>query len=167
MLAGYDAKGICNHILSEWDAKLHRITNKKINKLLFFAHGFHLIRTGQPLVRNNFEAWEHGPVVKVIYHEFKEFGYSPIEKLAYSFDYNEGIDKPFFCNIMSDPDYDRIMSVIQHYMAFSADELEAMSHEKDGPWDWVRNRNEGGLGGRIPNELIKSHFQTRFGAALN
>src|SRR5262245_26249764 len=46
----------------------------KLQKLLYFAHGWHLAITGAPLLDEPIEAWQYGPVVSSIYHEFKHFG---------------------------------------------------------------------------------------------
>src|SRR4051794_25170043 len=84
--AGYapmhDARKIANLLLSEFDSKRFDVTNLKLNKILFFLHAFHLVRNSRPLIKNHFEAWEHGPVVRVVYHEFKLFERAPITSLA-------------------------------------------------------------------------------------
>ncbi len=38
-----------------------QITNLKLNKLLYYAQGAFLARTGKPLFENNMEAWTYGP----------------------------------------------------------------------------------------------------------
>ena len=35
----------------------------KLHKLLYMAQGFHLAQIGEPLFREDIEAWRHGPVV--------------------------------------------------------------------------------------------------------
>lgn len=167
MLAGYDAKAVSNFILSEWDARANKISNKKLNKLLFLSHGFCLLRTGQPLVRNHFEAWEHGPVVRAVYHEFKRFGYNPITDYARAFNYVTGRNEVCRCEITSSLFARPFHHVVSHYIQFSADELERMTHEPGSPWCLTRNGNQGGLGGRIPNHLILESFRKDFGGDIH
>lgn len=54
------------------------ITNLKLQKLLYYAQGYHLALYGRPLFDDPLEAWEHGPVVGSIYREYKLFRDQPI-----------------------------------------------------------------------------------------
>lgn len=54
------------------------LDNLKLQKLLFLAHSNFINSHGQPLVRERIEAWKHGPVVDVVYQEYKQFGDAPI-----------------------------------------------------------------------------------------
>jgi uncharacterized phage-associated protein len=65
---------LANFILSLDQSEEADITPIKLQKLLYFAHGFHLAVFGAPLIGENFEAWKHGPVVKDIYETFSTFG---------------------------------------------------------------------------------------------
>jgi uncharacterized phage-associated protein len=44
----------------------------------------------QPLIKNDFEAWENGPVVRVVREAFKRYGKSPITSRAEKFDLDSG-----------------------------------------------------------------------------
>ena len=57
---------------------LSKITPLKLQKLIYFAHGWHLAIRDQPLIDELVEAWEYGPVIPNVYHEFKVFGNQPI-----------------------------------------------------------------------------------------
>ncbi len=50
------------------------LSNLKLQKLLYYAQGHHLGRTGNPLFRDDIQAWAHGPVVPSVYRHFKPFG---------------------------------------------------------------------------------------------
>lgn len=50
------------------------ISNLKLLKLVYYAQGIHLAGTGDALFEEKIHAWEHGPVVAPIYHEYKSFG---------------------------------------------------------------------------------------------
>ena len=54
------------------------ISNLKLQKLLYYAQGFHLVIYGEPLFPETIEAWAHGPVVTSVYHQYKEYGSEPI-----------------------------------------------------------------------------------------
>ena len=54
------------------------VTNLKVQKLLYYAQGASLALRGIPLFEEDFERWQHGPVVREIYHSLKEFRSSHI-----------------------------------------------------------------------------------------
>ena len=47
-----------------------RLTNKKINKLLYYVQGHSFLRLGHQFFDEDIQAWDHGPVVPSIYHTF-------------------------------------------------------------------------------------------------
>src|SRR4051794_29010008 len=97
------------------------ISNLKLQKLLYYAQGFHLAITGEPLFSENIFAWEHGPVVPSVYHRFKEFGSNAIP--CGEFDFSK-----------FDPDTrDTLDEVYQAYGQFSAWKLRDMTHDEP-PW---------------------------------
>src|SRR5258708_4237314 len=55
----------------------------KLQKLVYFAHGWHLAVTGKPLIDEYVEAWPYGPVIPSLYHRFKSYGADPITDLVY------------------------------------------------------------------------------------
>lgn len=161
----YDARAIANLILEGWDADTHLITNKKINKLIYFAHGFCLARFQGPLVVNHIEAWDHGPVVRVAYDAFKRFGFRPISEPATYFDYKLGTDVIARASLR-DGELHFINKVMQRFMPLSGDELEAITHEDNSPWSAVWNGGRKFMN-RIPDELIASHFIERYDVIRN
>ncbi len=50
------------------------LTNLKLQKLLYYAQGIGAGRYNCRLILENFEAWEHGPVVPFVYHNYKTSG---------------------------------------------------------------------------------------------
>jgi len=46
------------------------ITPLKLQKLVYFAHGWYLGFTGEPLLNEGIQAWEYGPVIPSLYHDF-------------------------------------------------------------------------------------------------
>jgi uncharacterized phage-associated protein len=50
------------------------LSNLKLQKLVYYAQGFHLALTGEPLFPNRIMAWDHGPVVPGLYHKYKKYG---------------------------------------------------------------------------------------------
>ena len=49
------------------------ITHLKLQKLCYYAQGYSLALMGEPMFSEPIEAWEHGPVVRTLYDEYKQF----------------------------------------------------------------------------------------------
>ena len=54
------------------------LTNLKLQKLLYLAQGWYLAFYNKKLFEEDVEAWVHGPVIPVVYAEFKNSGWQPI-----------------------------------------------------------------------------------------
>jgi uncharacterized phage-associated protein len=66
---------VANYFLSKADPEAGDvISNLKLQKLLYYAQGFHLAIYGERLFIEQIKAWKHGPVVPDIYHHFKKHG---------------------------------------------------------------------------------------------
>jgi uncharacterized phage-associated protein len=153
----YDPRAICNLIL---DASRRRpITHVALQKLLYFSHGLHLLRTGEPLVTGYFEAWKHGPVHPGAYKSFKNAGGDPINFRAVKRDALTGEETPILPNIGDDA-YNCIVQTVANYGNIRAWTLVDISHAPGAPWQIVveQAKNTVAFGMRIPNSLIQEKF---------
>lgn len=121
------------------------ISNLKLQKLVYYAQGFHLALHGGPLFAERIEAWEHGPVVPELYHHYKGHGAGNIPAPA-----------------ASDPDdYDRASAelldeVYDVFGQYSAWKLRNMTHE-DRPWiDAYQNGERGRV---ISHVALRDYFK--------
>lgn len=64
------AKYVINHEHKEG----RPITNLRLQKLLYFVQAKILVETGNPCFDDEMEAWDFGPVVPSVYHNYKFFG---------------------------------------------------------------------------------------------
>jgi uncharacterized phage-associated protein len=66
-----------------WKARTdHRpMTNKKLQKMLYYAQAWSLVLQGGILFGDRIEAWVHGPAIRKVYLEYKKYGFSPIRKV--------------------------------------------------------------------------------------
>ncbi len=156
----YDPRAIANLMLDEADTWDWKITNLALQKLLYFAHGIHLIRTEQPLVSGYFEAWKFGPVHPSVYRAFKPSGADPIVTRAVGRDPLTGqtrdLPKP------SDIEVIRLVSdVVRSLGHLSPGQLVDLSHAKDAPWSAVvdKARTNVAFGMRIPDNVIVDRFR--------
>ena len=75
---GVDGRAVANFILDFCEARGRKVTNLSLQKIVYFCHVWSLIERSRPLVKHEFEALKHGPLLQYVYREFKEFEDRPI-----------------------------------------------------------------------------------------
>jgi len=160
MRAAHDPRAIANLMLDEADRLGIKITHLSLQKLLYFAHGLHLMQTKSPLVSGYFEAWELGPVHPATYRAFKAAGSLPITFRATAQDLLTGerreIMKPDDAIITG-----LVQQVLNSYGRLSPGRLVDLSHAKNSPWSYVvdKARTDVALGLRITDANIMERFR--------
>jgi len=134
--AGYSVRGLANWILDFADARGHRLTNMAINKLVYFAYEAVLLRRKRVLTKAKIEAWDHGPVFRELYQDFKKFGDSAIRGRASFFSVDTGKVEISAVKLDSD-DEAEIVQAISPLIGLRASQLRAISHATGGAWDKV------------------------------
>ena len=120
-------------------------TPMHVIKLVYLSHGWMLGIHGVPLLDEQVEAWQYGPVVPSTYYRYKRFGGEPITDAP----------RERSTEISSDQ-ASLIKEVDDAYKEFSALDLSGITHKKGSPW-YVTFRQHG-LYSVIPNELIKRYY---------
>ncbi len=154
-----DPRGICNLMLDEAGGR-GPITNLALQKLLYFAHGLHLIETKKPLVSGYFEAWQFGPVHPAAYRAFKAAGDRPIDFRATRQDPLTG-ERTAIPNPTQPGIADCIRRVISTYGRLTPGRLVDISHARGAPWHFVVDeaRTHVSLGLRITDTIIIERFK--------
>lgn len=117
------------------------LTQMKLQKLIFYAHGWHLALLDTPLVDEAFEAWKYGPVIPTVYHEFKNFGLMPINREGTEavLRNNESIEwvapriKDTTGNVSA-----LLKRIWEVFGVFSGTQLSEMTHAPGTPWSNAR-----------------------------
>ncbi|MCK1478054.1 DUF4065 domain-containing protein [Bradyrhizobium sp. 197] len=156
----YEARKICNFLLANFDAVAFDITNLRINKLLFFIQAGALRQLPEGLIRNHFEAWQFGPVIRPVFDAFKTYKESPIKAPAQYLDYASGKHIPVPYEDIHQEHLKIIVREFKNYSHFTTGQLVSLSHEPNGPWDVVYKAHlaDPTLSPRIPNRLIRRYF---------
>lgn len=136
------------------------LTPLHVNKLTYFSHGYMLAIRDIPLIPDRIEAWQYGPVIPVIYHTLSIYGDSEIPRLYYcrtDMNADEFDGRVKFLKTILGPNLDIIDRVLERYGHLSGRHLIKLVHQKGSPWDrcYVKGRR----GVRIPNRVIKEHYQ--------
>ena len=116
------------------------MTNLRLQKLLYFAQGWHLARYGKPLFDDDIEAWQYGPVVPSVYNAYKQYGTGGIAGALPDTD------------AFTQDEFSLLLDVIREYDKFGTSSLVNMTHKTGSPWSLV------GGHGVIPRDLIRSCF---------
>lgn len=110
-----------NRIVAD-DGGAEYISNLKLQKLLYYAQGSFLAVNGRPLFNDEIIAWQHGPVVESVYHEYKGNGSNGIP-----------FDEDFDFSQFSDDENELLQEVYDTFGQYSAWKLRNMTHTEK-PW---------------------------------
>ncbi len=119
------------------------ISNLKIQKLVYYAQGYHLALYDRPFFGDKIVAWEHGPVVESLYHDYKKFGSGAIEQ-----------PQVFDSSNFTAEQHDLVKEVYKVLGQFSGWKLRNMTHS-ESPW------LETPKGQVIEEVLMKDYFKTQ------
>lgn len=99
----------------------------KLQKLCYFAYGYHMAWDDRQLFPERFEAWANGPVVYELYDQHR--GKYRLERGDITGD----------AAALDDDERESVDLVLQSFSAYDAHELSAMTH-RPGPWLDARKR---------------------------
>jgi uncharacterized phage-associated protein len=137
---------VANYFLSLADEEAgDLVSNLKLQKLVYYAQGFHLALFDRPLFDDPIEAWTHGPVVPTLYHRFKDYGFGHIPRPV-EFD-------PATIDGRTRELLDEVHNV---YGQYSAWKLRNMTHE-EAPWLEAYRMLPGSV---IPHDSMSRYFKT-------
>ncbi|MEN2785816.1 Panacea domain-containing protein [Sphingomonas qilianensis] len=150
-MTAYPPLAVANAVLDEARVQGKSLTIMQLLKLVYIAHGWSLALLKAPLVDQQPEAWQHGPVFPSVYREFRRFGSQPIVGNAVG---------PFGMvptAKLSSQQSAVIQSVVKSYGDMHAFSLSRITHEPGTPWSQTYR---GGLGNsdEIPNAIISEHY---------
>lgn len=120
------------------------VSNLKLQKLVYLAHGIFIANHGESLLNEHVECWQYGPVIGVLYHRFKIYGMMDIPLDAITHDLPEFQPK--------------VKEVLDFTWKITKDvgaiRLSNWTHKEGSPWTDAHNN---GLP-IVPNERIKDYF---------
>lgn len=120
------------------------ISNLKLQKLLYYAQGSFLAVMGSPLFDDPIVAWQHGPVIESVYHEYKMNGSNGI---PFNDDFN--------FDAFSKDENNLLKEVYETFGQYSAWKLRNMTHNET-PWKSTHQNDV------IPQDAIKDYFKKEY-----
>ncbi|WP_165304961.1 Panacea domain-containing protein [Pedobacter sp. SYP-B3415] len=130
----------------------------KLQKMVYFAHGYTLAVHDTPLIFEAVQAWKFGPVIPAIYNEYKYYGSDPIINTDWVDEDESCSGAPGQESPLAAPAREAIDYTWQATSHRSATQLSSWSHKEGSPWQQVYNEYDNGI--EIPNELIKTYFKS-------
>jgi uncharacterized phage-associated protein len=166
----YSAKAIANYFLDLAEEQGQSLSPMKLQKLVYFAHGWYMALTGKPLLDEQVQAWSYGPVIHSLYSAFADYGSNPITGRATTVDHVEGLKfKVRAPRIDENQQEDNQLTkrllrrVWDLYGGYSAVQLTNLTHAAGTPWDRVNKQYNGNLPKftTIPEDWIREYFQAQ------
>lgn len=116
--------------VADWFLLKENMSNKKIQKLCYYAQAWSLVKLNLPIAKNaQFQAWVHGPVNIELYTSFKKFGWRELKIV----DADVEMVKQRLNKVFNASQKDLLESVWETYGEYGADELEELTHNEE-PW---------------------------------
>ena len=119
----YNIFSLANAFLS-----ISAMTNKKLQKLCYYAKAWYLAIYDTNIIPEQFQAWVHGAVNPALYQKYKEYGYENIPKLEETRDIPEE-----FLSFAKE--------VYDAYGSLTGNQLESLNPRED-PWIKARGDRE-------------------------
>ena len=121
---------ISNYFIKNLDS----VDNLRLNKLAYISYGIAKASFNRELFHEPIQAWNLGPVIPSIYHEFKRFGYQDIKEYSFIYDpitqtkTNPEIDS-------DDSETIEVLELVKNYYGkMDINELIGRTHNEDTPW---------------------------------
>lgn len=128
---------IASYIIAKSDNVGDLITNKKLQKILYYIKAWGSVYF-QPegVITEPFEAWVHGPVCREVYNAYKIYGYHPLSvdyKGESSSEFISAFRARFAVSAREADKIDLIDAVFDEYAKHTSLHLEMLSHS-ERPW---------------------------------
>jgi len=162
----YTPSHIANFFLDKAEEEGARLTQMKLQKLVYIGYGWALALLNRRVFEEQIEAWQHGPVIPSLYHEFKHFGSSPITNKAVEYNFDS---EQIFCHPKVDASDEGLNFVLEKawdtYKHFNAWALRNKTHEPNTPWAMIYDPKVSGK--VIPPDLIREYYRNEIESLLN
>lgn len=171
----FEAIAIANKLLDiAWEQE-EALNPLKLQKLVYFANGWALALTEQPLIRERVEAWKYGPVVNDLYHALKEHGARDVSEAISVWRVASGLPPSRStihavtpkldnqgCSLEQQAYAEKLLKRIWTvYGKYSGVVLSNATHEPGSPWDITWKAANGAKHAVIPDDLIRDDFKRR------
>lgn len=121
---------IADYFINKNNQEKKGLTNKKLQKLLYYAQAWNLVLNNKKMFVEDIEAWVHGPAIPKVYGQFKEFGFKDIIKKINEIEFSQ----------LPKEEKTVLDAVWEIYGKYDADYLELLTHSEE-PWQEARKNS--------------------------
>jgi len=123
----------------------------KLQKLCYYAQGF-LLAEGKELFPEDFQAWQHGPVIPELYQKYRDYSW-------------RAIDAAVDAGAVDAEMREIVVDIVKAYGRYDGAALSTMTH-REAPWRDARGDlpESDGSTAVIPKESIQRFFAEKLRA---
>lgn len=147
----YYCTDVAWYLLKHGKLKNIQISNQKLQKLVYIAHGYFLGWKDKPLILEPIGAWKYGPIINRIYHTFKSYS---IKTIPVSLEIKTCLDSNYDV-------YQVIDGILTLYGDLSTMDLVTLTSQSGSPCNVIWNKQKDLQNNFCPinNEIIKNHYR--------
>ena len=134
-----NALSLSSHIISRFDSNEQKITNLKLQKILYYVQGYFFKTFDKEAFSEEIYCWQYGPVVPIAYYEYNLFGSKPLK-----------VDREEML-VLTDKENELIEKIIVKCQDIPSSTLVNKTHN-ESPW---KNTPSGHI---ITKQSIKKYF---------
>lgn len=141
----YDSKHIANRLIQLAYDRGETLTPMQLIKLVYIAHGWMLGLYHRPLIGDDVQAWQYGPVIPRLYNALRNYRSNPVTAQVGA------------ANTPIDGEAESILrQVYERYGRMSGPALSRLTHAAGTPWAYTYTPGTFGL--VIPTDIIEDHY---------
>lgn len=122
-----------------------------LQKLVYIAHGWNLAISREPLVSQQPEAWDNGPVFRSLWNHIRDYGIDRVQRLLV-----DPVTKELIQTDLTDSEASIVDHVWDKYGHYSGHQLSRLTHKPDTPW--TKSYLRRGRNAPIPDSETKEHY---------
>jgi uncharacterized phage-associated protein len=148
-----DSVLLSEYILQRGGAMSHL----KLQKVLYYIQALHLAYFGHQIIEDEFEAWLHGPVSRVVFNRIKDLSVLHAEIMFEESEWQSGQTPAIILeSILTSDQKELVDEVIDKYGILTASQLENLSHSES---PWLNARKGYGVADRCNVVIPKTEIQ--------
>lgn len=153
----WNPTAVSNFVVNYANGKNHKLTNLKLQKILFFLQAAFLVDCDSTLMDVEFSRWQYGPVSSDVYFNFNNRGASQITEPATVLNLEKfSFSEPKLENIPKAVEK-KMQQCLDSLLPLSASELVKKTHE-ESIWSDFKEEIAHRMAPNYTNEEIREYF---------
>ncbi len=151
-----DSMILSEYILQRGGAMSHL----KLQKILFYVQALHLAYFDEAIIKDDFEAWLHGPVSRVVFDKIKDLSVLHSEIMFAPEQWPNETPQQILERTITSDQLDLVDEVIDSFGKLTSSQLENLTHSES---PWIDAREGYGVGDKcevvIPKEAMRIYYK--------